>query len=131
MQARRRSKVDDMKTRKRRQVTHAIEGAAAGAAAGAVVGAIAGPAGAAVGAVLGGAAGAAAEALVERDARTARSRDQKLDEEIGVTSGDLGAPTLKHPPASIGAFSAGASGAAGAQHTLAEGPLSRPGEDDD
>lgn len=120
-----------MKARKRKQVTHALEGAVGGAAAGAVVGAVAGPAGAAVGAVLGGAAGAIAEALVERDARAARSRSNKLDEEIGVTAGDLGAPNLKHPPARVGAYSAGASGAAGADHTLAEGPLSRPGEDDD
>lgn len=120
-----------LRTRERKQVTHALEGAAGGAAAGAVIGAVAGPAGAAIGAVLGGATGAVAEALVERDAETARSRSAKLDKEIGVTEGDLGAPNLKHPPARVGAFSAAASGAGATGHTLAEGPLSPPGEGDD
>ena len=90
-------------TRKRKQVVHALEGAAGGAAAGAVIGAVAGPAGAAVGAVLGGAAGAIAEAFVERDGRIAEARSTKLDEEIGITAGDLGAPNLKHPSARVGA----------------------------
>lgn len=118
-----------MKARKRKQVTHALEGAAGGAAAGAAVGAVAGPVGAGVGAVLGGTVGAVAEAVLERREQIARSRDEQLDEEIGVTDGDLGAPNLKHPPARIGAFSAAASGAAGAQHTQAEGPLSPPDEE--
>ena len=120
-----------MTTRKRKQVTHAIEGGAAGAAAGAVMGAVAGPPGVVVGAVLGGAVGAAAEAVLEGREGAARSRNKELDEQIGVTSGELGAPNLKHPPARIGAFSAAASGAAGARHTLAEGPMPPPGGKDD
>jgi hypothetical protein len=79
-----------------------LEAAAAGAAAGAVAGAMAGPPGAIAGALLGAAAVAVAEDALENDQRVARAKDAQLDDDIGVTAGDIGAPNLKHPPARRG-----------------------------
>ena len=111
------------KTRGKR-VVHELEGAAAGAAVGAVAGLIAGPAGAAVGAAIGAAAGAVAEAVVERDQELDREHDAELDDIIGVTSGEIGAPNLKHPPAKIGAYSASSMGvSSGGGRASAEGPM--------
>jgi hypothetical protein len=105
-------------------------GAAGGAAAGAALGAIAGPPGMIVGALIGGAAGAAAGMAVDRGEAEASVEDAKLDEEIGVTDGDLGAPNLKHPPAVVGAYSAGSSGApTSPERAPDEGPM--PGSDSD
>ena len=88
-------------------------GAAGGAAAGAAIGAIAGPPGMIAGAVIGGAAGAVAGMAIDRGEEELSQEDAKLDEEIGVSGGEMGAPNLKHPPAKIGAYSAGSSGAGG------------------
>lgn len=105
-------------------VAHGLEAAAGGAAVGATVGMIAGPVGAAAGAAIGGVAAALAEAVAEADDERAAARDAELDDEIGVTSGEIGAPNLKHPPAKIGAFSAAAMGAGGGDETTpAEGPI--------
>lgn len=63
----------------------------AGAAGGAIVGAIAGPVGAVVGGAVGAALGMlAGEVLDQEDGRHA-ARERALDDEVGVTSGDLGA----------------------------------------
>jgi phage tail tape-measure protein len=106
-------------------------GAAGGAAAGAALGAIAGPPGAVVGAVIGAAAGAAAGYAVEQGDAERADEDAKLDEEIGVTAGDLGAPNLEHPPARVGAYSTGSSGAEDERTDVApsEGPM--PGVESD
>jgi hypothetical protein len=37
--------------------------------------------------------------------------DEKLDRDIGVAEGDIGAPNLRHPPPKVGAFSAASAGA--------------------
>ena len=68
-----------------------------GAMAGAALGSVAGPPGAIVGAIIGGAVGVIAGRTGSNDEHIADDADQELDEEIGVTSGDIGAPNLKHP----------------------------------
>ena len=99
-------------------------GLAGGAAAGAAIGAIAGPPGMIAGALIGAAAGAAAGVAVDQGEEEIAVEDAKLDEEIGVTRGDLGAPNLKHPPAKVGAYSAGSSGTASTPTgSPAEGPM--------
>src|SRR5450631_3927936 len=97
---------------KHSHLAHDAEGAASGAVVGAAVGAMAGPPGMVAGALIGAAAGAlAAEAMGAESARQA-AHTAELDEEIGVSGGDLGAPNLKHPPAKVGAYSAAAAGVA-------------------
>jgi hypothetical protein len=86
-----------------------------GVAAGAVAGSAAGPAGVVTGVVVGGAMGAAAgKALDDQNADEA-VRQAKLDREIGVTAGGLGAAKPGAPQARHGAFSASSSGAGGAE----------------
>lgn len=72
---------------------HKTLGAAtlAGAAAGAAVGALAGPPGAIAGGIIGTAIGIMAGATLEREDSKHEKHDHELDDEIGVTSGDLGA----------------------------------------
>jgi len=94
-----------------------------------VLGAAAGPVGMVAGGVLGGAAGAAAASALESDAKRKGAHDRELDEEIGVTGGELGAPNLKHPPARVGAYSAASAGVATSgddDEAPAEGPMSPP-----
>jgi uncharacterized membrane protein len=82
-----------------RNHTHGTEaGAFAGEVVGGVVGAMAGPPGAIAGMLMGAAAGALAGAVIDREAERAHVHDDELDEEIGVTSSELGAPNLQHPP---------------------------------
>jgi phage tail tape-measure protein len=77
---------------------HEAEGGMAGAVAGASVGSIAGPPGAVIGGVLGGIVGAAAAKILDEKAGELAEHERKLDDEIGVTSGEVGAPNLEHPP---------------------------------
>jgi hypothetical protein len=111
--------------KKKAHVIREAEGVASGAAAGAILGAGAGPAGIVAGALIGGAAGAVAASALEKDAARKAARTRELDEQIGVTGGDLGAPNLKHPPARVGAYSAASVGAAssGDDDEPAEGPI--------
>jgi hypothetical protein len=112
-----------------RHVVHEAEGVASGAMAGAIVGAAAGPPGMVAGAVLGAVAGAVAAMVLDADADRATVHTQVLDEEIGVIGGDMGAPNLKHPPATVGAYSVAASGAgASTGEDPAEGPMQAPSE---
>lgn len=99
-------------------------GAASGAVAGAAIGAFAGPAGMIAGAVIGAAAGAATGAALADD-HDAEEHDQALDEEIGITGGDLGAAKPGAKRAVRGTFSAGATGAgsSGDESTPADGPI--------
>ncbi len=76
---------------------HETEGGVAGAISGAAMGAIAGPVGAVVGGVVGGVVGVVAGAILDDDSVDAAARERVLDEEIGVTSGAVGAPNLEHP----------------------------------
>jgi hypothetical protein len=108
-------------------MAHEAEGVASGALAGAVVGSVAGPVGAAAGAVVGGVAGALAAAAMDIDSDRKVARDRKLDAEIGVSGGDLGAPNLKHPPAKTGAYSGASAGVTSSDgEEPAEGPMQTP-----
>jgi uncharacterized membrane protein len=81
--------------------THGAEaGAFAGEVVGGVVGSMAGPPGAIAGMLMGAAAGALAGMVIDRDAERTHVHDDELDKEIGVTSDELGAPNLEHPPES-------------------------------
>jgi hypothetical protein len=113
-------------TRHSTRLEHEGEGAAAGALAGGALGAVAGPPGAVVGAIVGAIAGALTGAAIDDGEVEAAEKDEKLDEAIGVQGGTLGAPNLEHPPAKIGAYSAGSAGsaAAGRESEPAEGPMS-------
>ena len=94
-----------------------------GVISGAVIGSMAGLPGAVVGAVIGGAAGAIGAVVSSADAHRKDARDERLDAEIGVSGGEMGAPNLKHPPSERGAYSVAASGAGGGGTAVpAEGP---------
>lgn len=111
----------------KRRIGHEAEGAASGAFVGAVVGAAAGPAGVAAGAIVGAVAGALAGAAMDQDASEHTAQTRELDAVIGVSGGDLGAPNLKHPPATIGAYSAASVGEAPPGNgEAAEGPMQPP-----
>jgi hypothetical protein len=81
------------------RVAHGTEGAAGGALAGAVLGAVAGPPGMIAGAVLGAAAGAVAGAVLDADASREAAHTRELDAVIGVSGGNIGAPSVRHPHA--------------------------------
>jgi hypothetical protein len=109
------------------RLAHEAEGVAAGAIAGAVLGAAAGPPGVVAGAMIGGIVGAVTGATLDTQSTADAAHERKLDEEIGVIGGDLGAPNLKHPPAKVGAYSSASAGAgASSDATPAEGPFSEP-----
>jgi len=110
----------------RRRIEHEAEGGASGALVGAIVGASAGPAGVIAGALIGGAAGVVAGAVLDQESSAKEQRTRELDEEIGVTGGDLGAPNLKHPPPTSGAYSEASSGVAPTEEPPAEGPIQTP-----
>jgi len=99
-------------------------GAIGGEVVGAIVGSMAGPPGAIAGMVIGAAAGAMVGKIIDEEEERKSFHDGELDEEIGVTSGELGAPNLAHPPEGTGAYSAASVGAGGsAERQPAEGPL--------
>lgn len=98
-----------------------------GAVSGAGFGALAaGPAGAIVGGLIGAAVGATTGWAADEHTVEEIEADKALDDEIGVTSGSLGAPDLEHPPARVAAPSvASVGGAAHVAQTArdADGPL--------
>jgi hypothetical protein len=131
----RNEEVIHMKTSKKRgsakqrepHVARDTEGVAAGMVVGGAVGAIAGPPGIVAGAIIGGAAGAVAAVALERDADRQATRTRELDAEIGVSGGDLGAPNLKHPRPTVGAYSASSAGVStSGGEDPAEGPMQTP-----
>lgn len=108
------------------EVAGATLGAVGGAATGAALG---GPVGAVVGAVVGGAIGASSGWAADAAAADQAQADAALDEEIGVTAGSVGAPNLEHPPSTINAPSAAATGAGNASDATDEdaaGPMQAP-----
>jgi uncharacterized protein YcfJ len=80
------------------RIQHEAGGGALGAVGGAVMGSGAGLPGAVAGAVMGGLAGAIAGRTVDSESNHSSARTRKLDAEIGVTEGSMGAPNLAHPP---------------------------------
>lgn len=119
-------KTKQAKDSKRRH-QHEAEAGVGGALAGAAFGVIGGPPGAVAGAVIGGIVGAMVAGVAESNAADVAAADRKLDADIGVIGGDIGAPNLKHPPVKAGLFSAASSGAgdSGGQ-SPAEGPMQTP-----
>lgn len=67
-----------------------------GAVVGAVTGAIAGPPGIVAGAVIGLLVGLLAGIVGEQEDRRTALKDRRLDAEIGVTSGSMGAAWVRH-----------------------------------
>ena len=112
-----------------RHPLHEAGGAAGGAIAGAALGAVAGPVGAAAGAVIGGVVGAFVAKVADEESARVSFHDNELDEAIGVTGGTLGAPNLKHPPATRGTYSGGScGGGSGGGGPSAGGPMPKPGD---
>jgi hypothetical protein len=106
---------------------HEAVGGGVGALSGAALGAMGGPAGALAGAGIGSVAGAVASWALEADASEREAKEEKLDEEIGVSGGDLGVECLEHPPSKTGAYSAASMGLGDSgDETLAEGPIQPP-----
>ena len=70
-----------------------------------------------VGALIGAAAGGLTGKAFAADQETEAQHDKQLDEDIGVTAGDLGAADPNAPPAKRGTYS-GASAGAGSADTL-------------
>lgn len=66
-------------------------GTVSGALTGAVAGVVAGPPGVVVGGAIGAALGTLAGAVLDRESHAHDAHDRDLDDDIGVTSGDLGA----------------------------------------
>lgn len=98
-----------------------------GVAAGAALGAFGGPAGVVAGAVVGSAVGAVLAIAHNRQMHRDQEVDDRLDADIGVIDGQIGAPNLKHPPATVGAYSAASSGSAtDVRNYDAEGPFLLP-----
>ncbi len=106
-----------------------VAGSITGAAAGAMSGVIAGPPGVVAGAVIGATVGAMAGAAVGADQQEKTAIDEKLDREIGVIGGDIGAAPPNQPPARVGTYSAAIGPALRPDdsQTPAEGPI--PDED--
>jgi hypothetical protein len=78
------------------RIEHETVGGFLGAMAGAVAGAGASLPGVLAGALMGGIAGVIAGAALDSRMAIARLRSRRLDEEIGVTSGDIGVRQLAH-----------------------------------
>ena len=72
--------------------------------------------------VIGAVAGAVAGEELGAESRRVARHDKELDEEIGVTSGDLGAVQPGGPPRS-GRPSAASLGLSGGGSSAAEGPI--------
>jgi hypothetical protein len=97
---------------------------AVGAISGAVLGGLAGPPGAVAGALIGAAMGALSSMAFVKVATEHEKHDEKLDRDIGITEGDIGAPNLHHPPPKVGAFSAASAGAdSSSEVEPSEGPI--------
>ena len=106
---------------------HEAVGGGVGALSGAALGAMGGPPGVVAGAVIGSVAGALASWALEADAVERAAKDEKLDQEIGVSGGDIGVECLEHPPSKRGTYSAASMGLGGSgEETLAEGPILPP-----
>jgi hypothetical protein len=96
--------------------------AAAGAAAGAIAGTIAGPVGMAIGAVIGGFVGGAAGVAVETADKEKSAHDAQLDQEIGVSGGNIGEASPEQPP-SHGRFQAASLGVSDSEPESSDGPI--------
>jgi hypothetical protein len=103
--------------------------AVSGAVAGAALGAVAGPPGIVAGGLVGTAMGVLAGVGLDNAEHAFEAHDHELDDEIGVTKGDLGAAPPDAPPAVKGCYSAASAGVASSRPTPAEGPMQDIDED--
>ncbi len=79
---------DEPKAKKHQSLIPAS--AASGAVIGAITGAVGGPPGAIIGGALGAAAGLLAGKVIDNEDQRETARDAVLDEEIGVTTDEIG-----------------------------------------
>jgi hypothetical protein len=73
-----------------------------------------------IGGIIGAIAGLLAAFALTRHARMDTFLREELDEELGVIGGDIGAPNLKHPPATTGLDSSESLGISSTESGLAE-----------
>lgn len=105
-----------------------------GVVAGAALGAFAGPVGVVAGAIGGSIVGAVLAIGHNRQIHLEALEEERIDRELGVIGGDIGAPNLRHPGASIGGLyhtsSLGFGGTGGGydagEGVVAEGPINPP-----
>jgi phage tail tape-measure protein len=117
-----------LQTRASRHVAQEAEVGLSGAVAGAAVGAIAGPPGALAGAIIGGVVGTIVGAALDNKDADEEAHDAELDEDIGVVGGEIGAPNLEHPSATLSAYTTPASGSGSAgESNPAAAPKPPPG----
>ena len=83
-----------------------------GAITGLATGALGGPIGALAGGWLGSAIGTFTGVALDEEQSRVREATAKLDADVGVIGGDIGAADPNAPPARIGAFSSGSAGVA-------------------
>lgn len=98
-----------------------------GIVAGAALGAFAGPVGLVAGAIGGSIVGAVLAIGHNRQIHLEALEEERIDRELGIIGGDIGAPNLHHPPPSIGGLyhssSLGMGGATDEGPILAGGPI--------
>jgi hypothetical protein len=107
-----------------------------GVMAGAALGSFAGPVGAVAGAIGGSLVGAILAIGHNIQIHLEALEEERVDREIGVIGGDIGAPNLRHPPPTLGGLyhssSLGFGGTAGGydanEGVVAEGPMNPPAQ---
>lgn len=85
-------------------------GAVIGALGGMALGVLAGPSGLLIGGLLGALGGAGIGDALSTIQDHASLHEERVDEELGIIDGNLGAASPDQPPAWIGAYSAGSAG---------------------
>lgn len=112
------------------EATNIALGAAAGAVAGIAFGSVGGPIGITVGGILGAVGGGGVADIIARVQEHRFAHDQRVDADIGVIGGDIGAADPSQPPPYIGAYSSGSAGGAGTSVddlSPDEGPIPKAG----
>jgi hypothetical protein len=103
-----------------------------GVAAGAALGSFAGPVGVLAGAIGGSIVGAVLAIGHNRQIEIEGLEEERIDRELGISGGTIGAPNLRHPPPSIGglyhASSLGVGHARNDDEIVAEGPINPAGQ---
>src|SRR4051812_40283472 len=97
-------------TRRRSVAPIAIAEVPLGVLAGAALGAFAGPVGLIAGAIAGSAVGAMLAVGHNRQMHLEAEEEERSDRELGIIGGNIGAPNLRHPPATHGLYSAASLG---------------------
>jgi hypothetical protein len=103
----------------------AVFGAVVGALGGIALGFFAGPVGMLVGGIIGAVGGAGLGDAVSTIEAHRGFHTERVDQELGVVDGNVGAASPDQEPALIGAYSMGSAGGAGLGHDTPpdEGPI--------